>query len=135
MNSVKEFENTVDKIVKSKRRAQLVVAAAGSGKTKLLIDTFVKKINDEIINPEREKVILFTFTNNAADELVVRVSDKLKSLNKEYLLDKIYIGTIHGWCNNLLKEEGQLANTKVVDELEQVQLVQRIYQKLQLEKL
>ena len=47
--------------------------------------------------------------------------------DQQTLLNRIFVGTIHGWCNNFLQKEGILANTKIVDELEQSQLLLRIY--------
>jgi DNA helicase-2/ATP-dependent DNA helicase PcrA len=102
-----------------------VIAAAGSGKTRLLLDVLVSKLRKGEIDPAKDEVIVFTFTNNAADELAFRLTKLLG--NEQDLLSRIFIGTIHGWCNDFLKRKGTLANTKVVDELEQYQLVLRIY--------
>jgi DNA helicase-2/ATP-dependent DNA helicase PcrA len=130
-----EFELTVQTIVPSKRRAQLAVAAAGSGKTRLLVETLSRRIEAGITDPTKENVVVFTFTNNAADELVVRLSSALERTGRKDVISRIFIGTIHGWCNNLLKDTGVLANTKVVDELEQAQIVQRVYPILGLKDL
>lgn len=129
-----EFDRTVDAIMSSRRQAQLVVAAAGSGKTKLLVDVLTKRIAQGLTDPEKQNVIVFTFTNNAADELVVRLSMALEPLGKD-IMSKIFVGTIHGWCNDYLTDTGVLANTKVVDELEQAQTVQRVFALLHLGQL
>jgi DNA helicase-2/ATP-dependent DNA helicase PcrA len=118
-------------ILNSPRRNKLVVAAAGSGKTRLLIDVLVENIKRGKIDPQKDEVIVFTFTNNAADELAVRLTKLIG--NRQDILNPIFIGTIHGWCNEYLKREGTLANTKVIDELEQYQLLIRIYNVLGLE--
>ena len=109
----------------SKRRNQLVIAAAGSGKTRLLLNALADRINRGYIDPANEEVIVFTFTNDAADELAVRLTKLLE--NQQTVLNRIFIGTIHGWCNDYLQKEGTLANTKIIDELEQYQLLLRIY--------
>ena len=109
----------------SKKRCRLVIAAAGSGKTRILLDVLVSKLRNGEIDPSKDEVIVFTFTNNAADELAFRLTKMLD--NQQDLLGRIFIGTIHGWCNDFLKRKGTLANTKVVDELEQYQLLLRIY--------
>lgn len=60
--------------------------------------------------------------------MVVRLADSFKSDIPS--LNKIFIGTIHGWCNKFLEENANLSNTKVLDEFEQLQLIQRIYSPL-----
>lgn len=129
------FIQTLENIISSKKQAQLVVAAAGSGKTKLLVEVLTKRIMKGITDPIKDKVIVFTFTNNAADELVVRISAALEVMGRKNFMSQIFIGTIHSWCSNYLKDNGILANTKIVDELEQSQLVQRMYSILQLDAL
>lgn len=119
--------DNIKKIIHCNKKYQLVVAAAGTGKTHTLIKVLAERIEKGIINPlsDKEKTIVFTFTNNAADELMVRLSDEL-SLKKS-VLNRIFIGTIHGWCNKYLEDKGKLSNTKVIDELERSQLLRRIY--------
>ena len=122
-------------ISNSKQKCQLVVAAAGSGKTKLLVDTLAYKISKKIIDLDKNQVVIFTFTNNAADELMVRIGTALEPSGNKDAINKIFIGTIHGWCDHYLEEKGTLANTKVIAELDQTQIVQRIYGILGLEEL
>lgn len=135
MASIRRREVTAEVICRSSKRHQLVIAAAGSGKTQLLVDVLASRIEQGMVAPSQDKVIVFTFTNNAADELVVRLSAALKSKRQQSELNHIYIGTIHAWCNEFLTETGVLSNTKVIDELERAQLVQRVYPLLGLEYL
>ncbi len=123
-------ESIAQKVINSKKQCNLVIAAAGSGKTSLLIDILVRKIRAGLVDPINDEVIVFTFTNNAAEELAVRLTKLLS--DKEDFLNRIFIGTIHGWCNSYLRKNGALANTKVIDELEQYQLLIRIYPLLSL---
>lgn len=118
-------EDLIDHILNSSKRNELTVAAAGSGKTSLLIDVLVESIKKGKVDPQKDEIVVFTFTNNAADELSFRLTKLLGS--EQTLLNRIFIGTIHGWCNEYLKKQGTLANTKVIDELEQYQLLLRIY--------
>ena len=118
-------QNLAEKVMKSTKRCDLVIAAAGSGKTSLLIDILVQKIRSGKIDPSKEEVVVFTFTNNAADELAFRLTKLLGA--EEELLNSIFIGTIHGWCSTYLRKNGSLSNTKVIDELEQDQLLMRIF--------
>jgi DNA helicase-2/ATP-dependent DNA helicase PcrA len=126
-----EHPAIVDEILSCEVPHQLVVAAAGSGKTSILLNVLVGKIKRGDIDPEKDEVIVFTFTNDAADELAVRLTKMLE--NQKQLLNRIFIGTIHGWCNNYLRKEGTLANTKTIDELERYQLLLRIYPLMSIE--
>ena len=99
------------------------------------METLSRRIEEGIIDPTRDNVIVFTFTNNAADELIVRLSSALELIGRKDIISRIFIGTIHGWCNNFLEDKGVLSNTKVVDELEQAQIVQRVYPILGLKEL
>ncbi len=125
----------IETVATSEKRSQLVIAAAGSGKTKLLVDVLGYRLAHGIVDPSKQQVVVFTFTNNAADELVVRLSSLLDSLGRRSAMNNIYIGTIHSWCSEFLKDTGVLANTKIVDELEQTQVVQRVYPILALDRL
>lgn len=114
---------------------QLIIAGAGSGKTYTLVNTVVNRIQNGEIDPlsDDEEVIIFTFTENAAEELIVRLSQKLE--RDELILNEIYVGTIHGWCNQYLDQNANLANTKILDELERSQLIQRIHGLLNLDEI
>ena len=125
-------EELIKTILTSKFKNHLVIASAGSGKTSLLIDILINKIENKQINPEEDDIIVFTFTNNAAEELSIRIANKLSE--KPEILNRIFIGTIHGWCEKFLKESFALSNSKTIDELEQNQLILRIYPKLEIEK-
>ena len=108
------------------------MAAAGSGKTRLLLDVLNTQISKGAIDPHREEIVVFTFTNKAGEELAYRFSKMLPQDSD--LLGLVFIGTIHGWCNAYLDRHVKLANTKVVDELEQYQLILRVYPSLGLDE-
>ncbi len=103
------------KAINSTGGTVLVAAAAGSGKTSVL----VQRVVNRIINPnspiDLDKFLIVTFTNAAAQEMKDRILESLsklstsnvKSLNIErqrMLLKCSSIGTIHSFCNNLIKE-------------------------------
>lgn len=123
---------SLEPIYNCAKKYQLVIAGAGGGKTHTLIHTLARRIKEGKIKPKEHKVIVFTFTNNAADELVVKLSILLGK-NKD-ILNNIFVGTIHGWCKEFLSEDYFLSNTKVINELEQFQLIQRIYPLLGIER-
>lgn len=93
----------------------LVSAAAGSGKTAVLVERVVKLITDEINPVDIDKLLNVTFTNAAAAEMKSRISVALNELIKEYpnntnaikqlsLLPSATICTIDSFCMNLLRE-------------------------------
>jgi DNA helicase-2/ATP-dependent DNA helicase PcrA len=114
---------------------QLIIAGAGSGKTYTLVNTVAERIRKGIIDPlaNDQQITIFTFTENAAEELVVRLSQQLE--RDEEILNEMYVGTIHGWCNQYLDQNANLANTKILDELERTQLIQRVYGLLKLDEI
>lgn len=123
----------LDLIYNCDKEYQLIIAGAGGGKTHTLVNALFNRIHSKRIDPAHHTIIVFTFTNNAADELVVKLS---KLLGKEKnVMNKIYVGTIHGWCQEYLSHDSFLANTKVLGELEQLQLIQRIYNQLEIESV
>jgi DNA helicase-2/ATP-dependent DNA helicase PcrA len=75
-------------IVESDKDKTVVLASAGSGKTKVLIDR-INYLIDNGFDPS--EIYAITFTNAAADEMKIR----LKS-------DKVFVGTIHSLANQIL---------------------------------
>lgn len=85
----------------------LVIAGAGSGKTRVLTER-VKYLLSQGINPYG--IIAITFTNMAADEMKQRLAGVPNS-------DKVFIGTIHSYANRILRHTG-LKYKIYTDELE-----------------
>lgn len=90
----------------------LVAAAAGSGKTAVLVERIINKITNE--NIDIDKLLVVTFTNAAATEMRERVLDAIyKKLEEEpdniklrrqiILLNKSNISTIHAFCLEVIK--------------------------------
>ncbi len=78
----------------------MILAGAGSGKTKVLIHRVVKLIEKEGINPS--SIALMTFTNKAAEEMKKRIRTILGS---EVHLG--FVGTFHTFCVRILREFGE----------------------------
>ncbi len=92
----------------------LVSAAAGSGKTKVLVDRVMRLVSEGI---DLDRLLIITFTKAAAAELRERILDVLQKRQAEQSGDRhlerqlslVYqaqISTIHSFCQTLLKEEG-----------------------------
>ena len=82
----------------------LLSAAAGSGKTSVLVERFVRHVVDDAIAPGR--ILAITFTEKAAGELRRRIRSRLLELGARDAAreaEGAWIGTIHGFCARLLR--------------------------------
>jgi ATP-dependent helicase/nuclease subunit A len=117
-------------------------AGAGTGKTSVLVDRFCAAALD----PEGgvERILAFTFTERAADQLRRRIRDELSARIREAEGDRLealrealegsdraWISTIHGFCRRLLASHPAAAGIdprfRVVDEAEAERLAIRAY--------
>src|SRR5438874_222351 len=81
----------------------LVLAGAGSGKTKVLIQRACWFIQKKSVSPHQ--ILLLTFTNKAAREMQNRMS---KLMPNDYsLTPAFFAGTFHSFCVRLLRIDGQ----------------------------
>src|SRR5215210_1727925 len=81
-----------------------VSAGAGTGKTAVLVERFVRAVCDGGIDVE--SILVITYTRKAAAELRGRIRSELRRRGRPDLgreLDGAWIATIHGFCNRLLK--------------------------------
>jgi DNA helicase-2/ATP-dependent DNA helicase PcrA len=105
----------------------LVLAGAGSGKTRVLVHRIAWLIQVEQLSPY--SVLAVTFTNKAAREMRNRLDDMLG-----YSSQGMWVGTFHGLAHRLLKMHWQDAglpeNFQILDSDDQLRLVKRIYQTL-----
>lgn len=85
-------------IVNSTAKNILVVAGAGSGKTRVLTERIRHLVTDCGVEPHN--IVAITFTNMAADEMKTRLSDIPT-------LGDAFIGTIHSFANRIMKESGE----------------------------
>ena len=82
----------------------IVSAGAGSGKTAVLSERVIDKINKGI---HVDELLILTFTNKAALEMKERIEKKIRKLgNEEELkrLDKAYITTFDAFCLSIVKK-------------------------------
>ena len=111
--SVKWTQNQ-QKAIDSSGSNILVSAAAGSGKTAVLVQRVIRMITAE--NPVRlDRILMVTFTNAAAAEMRTRIYKAItecierdpenKLLHDQLaLLSQAQITTIHAFCQNLLRD-------------------------------
>ncbi len=93
----------------------LVSAAAGSGKTSVLVQRVIERITDQTHPCDADRLLVVTFTKAAAAEMKQRISDSISALleknpfdvrlqHQKLLLEKARISTIHSFCADLLRE-------------------------------
>ena len=107
-----------------------LIACAGSGKTEVVAQRVVS-----LLRPESEggggcspaNIIAFTFTEKAAAELKERIHTRCReSLGDVAGLAEMYVGTIHGFCLELLKSEvPAFMKYEVLNEVQQTLFVDR----------
>lgn len=102
----KELNPAQYEVVTKADGPSLVLAGAGSGKTRTLVYR-VAYLLEQGIKPER--ILLLTFTNKAAHEMLSRVAELVKDPKKT---QKIYGGTFHHVANRLLRKLGSAINLK-----------------------
>lgn len=114
--------------------AFVVLAGAGSGKTRVLIQRIIYLIRVRQIEPY--KIMAVTFTNKAAQEMKKRLSE---TLTQEEIKD-IWVGTFHGICNRLLRSEIKNINNKyssnfvILDSQESQSLVKECVKSMNLDE-
>src|SRR3989344_1249773 len=80
----------------------LVLAGAGSGKTRALTARIAYLIQEKIFKPEN--ILALTFTNKAAGEMKERINKLLITSNKS-LVGTITMGTFHSVCLRILRQD------------------------------
>lgn len=91
--------------VQSDKRRLLVVAGAGSGKTEVMARRIAWWVGIDKI--PKDKIIAFTFTEKAAEEMKFRVRRWIGEVTppgQEINLGGMYVGTIHGFCLAKIRE-------------------------------
>ena len=86
--------------------AALVLAGPGAGKTRVLTMRVCRIIRD---SPDRQfKVLALTFTTKAASEMRERVDSLVSGVAE----DRIFIGTFHAFCTQILRQHGSHVNVR-----------------------
>ncbi len=91
--------------VKASDGPVLILAGAGSGKTRVLTYRVAYLIGEKHVSPEN--ILMLTFTNKAAAEMKERISKLLKSQDSGFKIqDMPFSGTFHSLCVKILRLEG-----------------------------
>jgi len=111
----------------------LVSAAAGAGKTSVLVERLIRRLLDPVSPLELERLLAVTFTEKAAAEMKQRIRASLESASQAapaeariesqlLVLDRAQISTIHSFCLSIVRRYFYKANLdprfRVLDENE-----------------
>jgi DNA helicase-2/ATP-dependent DNA helicase PcrA len=105
----------------------LILAGAGSGKTRVLTTRIAHLIQTGQVSPHG--LLAVTFTNKASKEMLTRISAMLPINTRG-----MWVGTFHGLCNRLLrahhKEAGLPALFQILDSQDQLSAIKRLLKSL-----
>lgn len=110
--------------------ALLVIAGAGSGKTRVITARITNLILEEGVDPKN--IVALTFTNKAAEEMKERL---IKFLGTKKNLP--FVGTFHAYCLQLLRNNPHLLpfpNFSILDGDDQATILKNLVKKHSLEK-
>ncbi|MGR9052476.1 MAG: DNA helicase II [Gammaproteobacteria bacterium] len=117
--------------VSAPSRAMLVLAGAGSGKTRVLVHRIVWQIQVEGISPYA--ILAVTFTNKAATEMRNRIEALLETPARS-----LWIGTFHGLAHRLLRRHAKAAQLpetfQVMDSDDQLRIIKRLMKELNIDE-
>ena len=109
--------------------AVLVIAGAGSGKTRVLTTRIAYLVNEKKVLPEQ--IMAITFTNKAASEMKSRLSNMVEDV------DRMWVSTIHSMCVKILRKDiaklGLNSNFTIYDEADKEKVLKRALDKFNLD--
>lgn len=116
--------------VTSPSEPALIIAGAGSGKTRVLVHRAAWLIDVEGASPQ--SLLAVTFTNKAAAEMRRRIESLLQLPVKH-----LWIGTFHGLAHRMLRrhwrEAGLPQNFQIIDSDDQLRLIKRLLKSLEID--
>ena len=124
------MDNYLESLNESQRKAveitsgsTLVLAGAGSGKTRVLTYKLLHLLIKKILTPNQ--ILAVTFTNKAAAEMKSRVSNMVN-----FPIDRMWLGTFHSLCLKILRKHYDKINLKqnfvIIDTDDQLKLIKKI---------
>ncbi len=88
----------------------LIIAGPGTGKTFTLVQRTVYLI--QVCHVKPEQILLATFTDKAANELVTRITNELAERDISVNMNEMYIGTFHSLCLRIIKDHLEYSTIK-----------------------
>ena len=130
-SALSQLNTAQEQAVTSDKKHLLVLAGAGSGKTRVLVHRIAWKIQVDNVSPYG--ILAVTFTNKAAREMRERI-DNLLGMS----LRGMWVGTFHGLAHRLLKAHWRDAklpeNFQILDSDDQLRLVKRVMRAMDLDE-
>ena len=103
----------------------LIIAGPGTGKTFTLVKRIVYLITERGIQPE--EIMVATFTEKAAKELITRITNELYKMGVQVNLNEMYVGTFHSICLRVIKEHLEYTrvkkNYRMLDQFDQKYMI------------
>src|SRR3954468_4865832 len=122
-----EFTGEQQQAIARRSGSLFLHAGAGSGKTRVLVERFVRAVVDDDVRVDR--VLAITFTEKAAAELKGRLRRRFLDLGeREHAreAESAWVSTIHGFCSRVLRTNALLAGIdpeyRVLDEADAARL-------------
>ncbi|MDC3248661.1 DNA helicase II [Porticoccaceae bacterium] len=126
-----KLNSAQEEAVTSDKKHLLVLAGAGSGKTRVLVHRIAWKIQVDGVSPY--SILAVTFTNKASREMRERI-DQLLGMS----LRGMWVGTFHGLAHRLLKAHWRDVNLPenfhILDSDDQLRLVKRVMRAMDLDE-
>ena len=123
-------EKQIEAVTTSDESA-LILAGAGSGKTKVLTSRVAWLIHNQTTSPGG--VLAVTFTNKAAREMLIRISSQLPINTRG-----MWVGTFHGLCNRFLKKHYKDAGLpeifQILDSADQKSAIKRVLKSMKVDE-
>ncbi len=98
------FTSEQSEAIRAREGSLLLEANAGSGKTSVLVERFVRSVLEDGVRPGR--ILAITFTERAAGELRARVRERFVELGRRdeaRETETAWVSTIHGFCARVLR--------------------------------
>ena len=110
----REWTDSQKNVINNRNKNLLVSAAAGSGKTAVLVARIIKMVTDRENPVDLDKLVVITFTRAAAAQMRQKISDELEKLiekdpdntfirRQQRLLGNASICTIDSFCNDMVR--------------------------------
>lgn len=130
---LKNLNEQQQKAVQTTNGPILILAGAGSGKTKTLTHRVAYLLDQKLAAPNQ--VLAVTFTNKAAKEMRERISLLIGEQNTKSMLP--FMGTFHSICVRILRQDrqglGLASNFVIFDEQDKTALIKQLLKQLQID--
>ena len=111
-----KFSEEQLQVINTRDKNILVSAAAGSGKTTVLVQRIIEKITDKNKPADIDRILVLTYTEAAASEMRTRIEDAINRqisenpqdehlVRQAVLIHNAQISTIHGFCLSVIRND------------------------------